>query len=375
MSGRPPHPLFGGGGGAASALAAAAAEMEKKRATKPSEDPRPSGGKVREVSGPSGGASSGSRPPHPMFGSANPLNDQIKAMAAKRSERVAAEGISDDPVKAKKSIDAVMPPSQIGKSGGSMQTASMADQVAMMAEQRRRRMEDGGDGPKSAAPTDSSSEIVTVASPRPVPVAAPAAPTPVVKKVADPPAKKGFFGGKKDSGNSTTKTTVKHIPAPPKPQSTSNEPPKPKKIVAAPPPPVTPQPVMLATRVPEQTPVEEDKATDAPLFSQARLRKVRPEHEYEQEGGEGGDGTEEPEGPKVIRTSLPRETYTTEKTVTVIKRPVNVKAGQQVITTNEDGKPVAVQEPNVCKWLPRAASVEVFVIYSTHILPLGSRCD
>jgi hypothetical protein len=152
---RPVHPLFGGAG-AKNELAAAAQMRQKSQAEAPSPEPAAAAAAVRPPHPLLGGGGGGAptRPPHPLFGGGGGggggggLNDQIKAMAAKRNERVAASGgVAAPPPK--KSIDSVMPTQS--RAGGNTNTASMAEQVAMLAAKRRARM-DGGESPVITEP-------------------------------------------------------------------------------------------------------------------------------------------------------------------------------------------------------------------------------
>jgi len=121
-----------------------AKNMEQKRVQNPSDDPRPTCAIATSDAAPGGGGSTSACPPHPLFGGGggNALTDQIKAKAAQRNARVESAGgaAAVDPAanKPKKSIESVLPP---GSKPGGMQTASLADQVAMLAAKCKQRLE------------------------------------------------------------------------------------------------------------------------------------------------------------------------------------------------------------------------------------------
>jgi len=137
------HPLFGGAG-AKNALAAAAKNMENKRATNPTQDPRPSHS-ITASSVPSSTSAPISRPfgPHPVFGGGGggttapggrlSLHDQIKAKAAQRSTRVSQNSAEDaaPALRPKTPVNVARPPAA--------RPVSIADQVASMAAQRQSR--------------------------------------------------------------------------------------------------------------------------------------------------------------------------------------------------------------------------------------------
>lgn len=154
---RPPHPLFGGGDDRKLALNDQIRAMGAKRAQKIENEgvkktPEPSEKKESIDQASPSSEPSPSRPPHPLFGGGDlklSLNDQIKATAAKRAQRIEKEGVkkTPEPPEKKKSIDQVMPPHVLGKPGGNTQTATLAEQVAMMAARREVRMVEGGSEP------------------------------------------------------------------------------------------------------------------------------------------------------------------------------------------------------------------------------------
>ena len=202
-SARPAHPLFAGAA-AKSAIAAAAANMNQKRATNPSEDPRPSRAVAAAPASHSQPTPPPNRPAHPLFGggsggggSKDALHEQIKAMAAKRNDRVAKEGggVPSPEPKPKKSIEAVMP---AGNRPAGAQTASLADQIAMRAAQRSDRLSGGAasPAPESAAP------------PRPL------RPTPTPAEPAAPPPTKIVTRTVKTGPTTTTTSKVVKRQAP-----------------------------------------------------------------------------------------------------------------------------------------------------------------
>ena len=191
---RPVHPLFGGAG-AKNALAAAAKNMDKKRASNPSSDPRPSGA-ISAAPAPSGGGPAG-RPPHPLFGGGGPgasLNDQIMAKANQRNNRVNKEG-----AQAPAPRTTPPPPPSNPMAGG-----SLADQVAMMAARRNNRVNESGEAPQASeaprgqpvsppvrpatdpTPAPKTNYVRRVQPVQPVSAPKPAAPKPAAPKPAAP---------------------------------------------------------------------------------------------------------------------------------------------------------------------------------------------
>ena len=282
-----------------------AKNMEQKRVQNPSDDPRPTCAVATSDAAPGGGGSTSARPPHPLFGGGggNALTDQIKAKAAQRNARVESAGgaAAVDPAanKPKKSIESVLPP---GSKPGGMQTASLADQVAMLAAKCKQQLEiqeqstDGGAAglkiteppavPRTAPPpvrpstdpklapaqpytmttiTKVKKQSATMTTTSTVPNAAAAAVA--AKKKEDDKAKSGgggWFGGGKKATAETNKENdafkVKRV-VPPPPTPPKPEPPKP-----------TFQQAQLRSTNNKTEPESSASSSAPPIFSQAKLK-------------------------------------------------------------------------------------------------------
>jgi hypothetical protein len=250
-----------------------------------------------------------SLPPHPLHGiggggnDKSALHDQIKAMAANRNRRVEREGppaLPEKP-KPKKSIDAVLPP--VSKPAG-MATASIADQVAMMAARRNQRMQEEVDEtPLHPAQTDSITNISTPSAPSqpvvttmvtrtpPPPVTHTPLTTKKIEKVEN--QKVGFFGG--------SKKAAKENPAP-----APTSPPQ--------------EPFIIKTYKPEPIPAEQAKP---PVFTQARLKSTGLRDDLPKEKEEQKEAPlpqpETNEALKAGTTTTTITTVTTTKTKRVVK--------------------------------------------------------
>lgn len=204
------------------------------------------------------------RPVHPLFGggggSKSALNDQIKMMANKRNARVEKEGPKEPP----KPVASPNKPAPLRPSGGPSNarggaTASLADQVAMMAARRSKQREDQG-----VAPVASKTDMVQQAN----------APTTSSTKITtDPVKKKPVVIKTVPAKTSTVKTWTKPATSPPAPEP-APEPAKKgffgkKSASPSPAPPAAPK----ARVIVRPTPQPEPKKT--PEFTQARLKPVQ----------------------------------------------------------------------------------------------------
>jgi hypothetical protein len=275
--------------------------------------PSPSPPKPKPMQSSQAAASS---PPHPLHGGGgggndkSALHDQIKAMAANRNRRIEKEGPPAPPEKPKpkKSIDDVLPPG--GKPAG-MGTASIADQVAMMAARRNQRMQGGGDDTPlhtaqtepptntqvstSNVPSTLSQPVVTTMVTRTLPP--PVTHAPVTQKTVEKVENKkgGFFGGSKKVATGNQAPALA-------PASPSQE------------------PFIIKTYKPEPIAAEQAKP---PVFTQARLKTTGLRDDLPKEKGEEMEAPlpqpETNEASKAGTTTTTITTVTTTKTKRVVK--------------------------------------------------------
>lgn len=208
-------------------LAEAAKKMEQKRLDDPSEDPRPS----KDFAVSQNAASPTPRPPRPLMGGNSSLNNEILAMAAKRNARVTnqSNGTASPTETKKKHIEDVLPPQTNPLNAP---TASLAEQVALLAARRHNRL--NGAAEEGAAPAEMkmrpiASEPLVPPPPKPKPATTTTtittttntstAPSNNVTAPTSEPKKKAWFSKKPEEPEKIVKakdySTKKDVPSRP----------------------------------------------------------------------------------------------------------------------------------------------------------------